>query len=483
MLAVGIGSFLYGCGERQRLDFGTLTNDESPGLAQTSSSSTSFPPSGEAPPVEPTIPSVTPAGSATIAPTATTIAPTATTNPIPSEPVRGKVLDFWGQPVANLSLDVGGITAATAADGTFEAHQVPLVYDVSFVVRLDVEAVETYAWTYQELIDRTPVLYVYRGLPQRRATLRLQLPSLGGGTLPCGAMALDGRHGHEAFAIYQASTPVPVVWRGTDAIAMNVHSLFWEASDANCDVPTLFSGWQQYEVPLLPGDDETLTMADPADSLPVATSQISGTVYSEGEGAIQAALFLRFASGATLPVGRRALGAETSFAFAAPLVDDTTLIVAASRVAGTDYAVDYESYPSGAYSDIEIRLPEPPALVQPLDGAQLAPGAATFEWVSQNSVAMLVVSQAEGFTIQFLVTAQNRVQLPDLSHLGFSFEPGVPYNWGVETNRVAPTVDEWLESPFPLHPFSIDYDSPMGPEITSGAFSHSARRTVSFSSN
>lgn len=396
--------------------------------------------------------------------------------------VRGKIVDFWGHPVPDVMLDVGGVASAAATDGTFRAYGVSEVYDLSFVVRIDGEAIETYGWTYQGLTSREVVLPVYRGLPPRRASLHLELPAVDGGTFPCGAMALGGQRGHDAFSIYQRSTPVSVVWRGVDVLPLNVQSLFWQASDADCKVPVEFLGWRQDEATLYPGGDVTLALPDPNVSNAVGTSNIETVVRSDDEGTLTTSLFLRFANGASVPVSSQTTTSGVSTSFAVPVVDDTTLIVAGTRTgdAVANYAVDYTSFAAGTSLEVELRPEASPSLVQPAAEARLSPGARLFRWQPDNHVAILAVTKHEGFTEQFVVTSNNQIQLPDLSHLGFVPEPDAPFSWTVEFHGAAPTVEEWLETELPLDPFSVDFHSPMGRAVSSGNLARSEARTVYF---
>lgn len=462
---------LGGCGSREQLDFGTITNvEDSEPTAETDVSETAETPHTGAP---------QPA-----APPAATVAPSAT-QPSQRQAIQGRLVDFWGHPVPDVELDVGGVRTVSAGDGSFYAPDVAEVYDLSFVLQIDGEAYETYGWTYQGLTQRAPVLQVFRGLAPRRATLRVELPSEDVRPLPCGSMAFGGQHGHQAFAIYQVSTAVSVVWRGVDAVPLNVQSLFWEPTDVGeCDVPRQFLGWRQHDTVLSPGDDVTLLMEDPAVSRSVLTSSLTALVHSGDEGSLDAALFLRFTNGATLPVTSTTVENGVPFSFAVPVVEDTTLIVAASRsdVNVVDQAVAYTSLAADGLRDIELQPPATPRLLAPVDAARLAPAGAVFEWDNAGSVAMLVVTHQERFMTQFVVTANQRVELPDLSHLGLVLEPDAPYSWDVESHRNAPTVDEWLEAEFPLDPFSIDFATPVGPQVTSGTFARSAIRAISFSS-
>lgn len=481
-LVVGCG-FLVGCWESKRLDFGTLSSTEGkplPNPAHSDSATTSDSANTSAS----TNTGLPPSPAETLE----VPDPVATTEPTVMAPnrelVRGKIVDFWGHPVPNVSIDVGGALTTTASDGTFQAAGVPEIYDLSLVVRIDGEATETYGWTYQGLTDRDVVLPVYRGLPPRRATLRLELPASDGGTLPCGALALGGQRGHDAFAIYQTSTPVSVVWRGVNTLPLNVQSLFWQASDADCKIPVEFLGWRQDETTLDPGDDVTLTLAGPSDGNVVGTSNIEAVVRSDDEGTLTTSLFLRFTNGASIPVSSLTTVPGEVTSLAVPVIDATTLIVAGTRtgVAVANYAVDYTSFTAGSPLEVELRPPTSPSLVQPANEARLSRGATLFHWEPDKHVAILAVTKHEGFTEQFVVTSNNRVQLPDLSHLGLVLEADAAFSWTVEFHGAEPTVEEWLRAELPLDPFSVDFHSPMGRAVSSGRLARSEARTVYFAS-
>ena len=451
------------CGGSARLEFGTLVNDEGEALNTDTT----------APITESDAPELVPA------PSVVTVTP-APTQPAELPPVRGRVADFWGHPVPNVQLDVGGIRTTSGPDGSFQALSVPQVYDVSMVIEIDGEASERYAWTYQELTTRVPVLPVYRGLPPRRATLRLQLPSADGEMFPCGALAFGGEHGHDAFKIFQASSATSVVWRGVEAIDMNVHALFWESGDpANCDAPETFTAWRQYQRLLEPGSDVMLLVENVGPDSETSTRSIEATASNEGTGSLEASLFLRFPNGATLPVVSREVAADTAFSLPAPVIDETTVLVAASRVGAADYAVDYQTLGSASSSAVALRTPRAPTLTRPAAEARGPVDTTVFEWAS-DSVSVLVVTELDAFHAQFLVTSKNRVTLPDLSHLGFELAPDVPHSWDIEVHHPAPTVDEWLEVEGGLDPFSTNFSSPVGLNASSGQFARSEVRRIFF---
>lgn len=467
---------LVGCWESKRLDFGTvIVTDSPPRPSPTPGMSTN--PGASTTAAQPTSTGLT---SDELAPTTSAAATDETVTPL--RPVRGKVVDFWGHPVPNVALDVGGILSATASDGTFQVDDVPAVYDISLVVHIDGEAVETYGWTYQGLTYRDVVLPVFRGLPPRRATLRLDLPTSSDGTLPCGAMALGGKHSHDAFTIYQTSTPISLVWRSVDVLPLNVQSLFWRASDADCKVPVEFLSWRQDDTTLYPGDSVTLALAGPSDGNALGTSSIEAVVRSADEGTLTTSLFLRFENGASVPVSSLATASGGVTSFAVPVIDATTLIVAGTRTgdAVTNYAVDYASFAAGSPLEVELRPPTSPSLAQPADEGRLSQGSRLFQWEPDDRVAILAVTRQEGFSEQFVVTSNNRVELPDLSHLGLVLEPDAAFSWTVEFHGAAPTVEEWLQAEVPLDPFSVDFHSPMGRAVSSGSLARSEARTVYF---
>lgn len=440
----------------------------------------------------PTAPSDVGSTSPTRDPTDTS-APSSTPDTTDAPPgfVRGQLLDFWGHPVPNIELDVGGVRAVTAADGMFTADDVPEVYDLSLVVHLDEEARETYGWTYQGLTSRRVVLPVYRGLPPRRAKLRIDVPNLeppiDDRDYPCGALALDGQHGHQAFSIYQKSMPLSVVWRGPTELSLSARGLFWEPRDPGCAVPARFLGWQRQHVNLRPRDESALAFDEVSESRPVTAATLEGTVSLDAatsDGAVEAgrasaSLFLRFSDGATIPLGSTDLE-NGRFSFVAPIVDDASWIVAASHTLDGDYAVHYDRVAPSQAVRVALQPPPSPRLLQPPDRASVRPNEATFEWAASGHVGVLMVTQHEAFTVQFVVTANHSVTLPDLSHLGFTLAAGEPYTWGVEVHAPVSSVDDWLDRPFPLDPFSIDFQSPMGPSQTAGKLARSGGRQVEF---
>src|SRR5690606_18614637 len=110
---------------------------------------------------------------------------------------------------------------------------------------------------------------------------------------------------------------------------------------------------------------------------------------------------------------------------------DASWIVAASHTLDGDYAVHYDRVAPSQAVRVALQPPPSPRLLQPPDRASVRPNEATFEWAASGHVGVLMVTQHEAFTVQFVVTANHSVTLPDLSHLGFTLAAGEPYTWGV----------------------------------------------------
>jgi hypothetical protein len=382
-------------------------------------------------------------------------------------------------------LDVDGRRTTSNEQGEFEVLQVSAVYDVSLVVRIDGEAQEMYAWTFEGLTDRALTLPVFRGLPPKRATVQIKSLDSSGTSAPCGVTAMGGRHGHDVFGLYP-ELKASVVWRSLEGINLNVQTLFWQPLvSGDCDVPGEFQGWQPRELSLLPGSEVVLQLTGPEGSRAVSTAAVRGVIQSNEAGAIATSIFLRFGDGATLPVVSSEVAGhgQDAFTYIAPVVDDTTLIVAASRggIGAPDYAVAYEERRGVDDHDVELWLPAPPTPLEPAAGDRVLLDRA-FSWQGDD-VSLLVVTQDDAFVGQYVVTANGQATLPDLSHLGFQLRVEVPHRWTVEVHRAVGTVDEWLGTPGGgLNPFSSDFNVPVGPAVGSGDFARSTARTVVFAS-
>ncbi len=469
-LGLCVGWSALGCGDRAQLNFGRLNADDG----------------GDIPLVAPSSPSTVSIG-ASQSPSVTDATASAALAPLTPDlgPVMGRVVDFWGHPVPQVQLDVDGRRTTSNQQGEFEVLQVSAVYDVSLVLRIDGEAQEMYAWTFEGLTGRALTLPVFRGLPPKRATVQIKSLDSNGTSAPCGVTAMGGRHGHDVFGLYP-ELRASVVWRSLEGINLDVQTLFWQPLvSGDCRVPGEFLGWQPRELSLLPGSEVVLKLTGPEGSRAVPSGAVRGVIQSNGAGAIATSIFLRFGDGATLPV----LSSEVSghgldaFTYMAPVVDDTTLIVAASRggIGAPDYAVAYEERRGVDDQEVELWLPTPPTPLEPA-AAVSVPLDRAFIWQGDD-VSLLAVTQDDAFVGQYVVTANGQATLRDLSHLGFGLQVDVPHRWTVEVHRAVSTVNEWLETPGGgLNPFSSDFNVPVGPPVGSGSFGRSTARTVVFAS-
>lgn len=461
LLVLFPGLVASGCGERTRLELGESRPWDLAG-------SNSSPASG--------VPSAAASSSDERTDEATT---DATREMLPAAGVRGRVVDFWGQAVPHVALDVDGQVVRADVDGVFEVNEARKIYDVSLVVHIEGEARETYAWTFEGLTRRDPLLQVYRGLPPRRATLRFTRLGAADRTPPCAALAISGEHGHDAFA-FNEDARISFVWRGPRVLDASAEVLFWEPpSTGDCGAVEAYLFPDSRVLRIQPGGVYDVEVRDPVAAQTMATSTITGRVVAAEP--VTMSLFAQTSGGSSVPIPSSPV-VNGGYTQEVPLVEDATFVVAASRggFGAVDYAVSYVMGVQPGTSDVDLALPSVSSLTSPPADARVARGE-SFEWEPTGVVSLFSVSEEQAFVTQYVVTRRSEVTLRDLSHLGATWNHGAEHRWAVERHGAVASLDEW-SSGFSLDPFSVDFAVPVGPHRKASHFARSALRSVRFDS-
>lgn len=394
------------------------------------------------------------------------------------ELVRGKVIDFWGHPLASVTVGIGEQQTQTDEDGTFTIPNVGPTYDAELVVRLMGELVEVYGWRYEGLTRRDPTLQVYKGLRQREAQVKFAVKGIDEGTFYAEA-AIGGIDGHRAYPVTSVTQSL-AAWRGSPSIEAPVHVLSWDKPEV-ARIPQTYRSHTHQKVTLTDqGVAHVALDLTFNGTLPVAN--ISGSVHTARARDWVQLVFARFDEGPSISLVSELVtqSLEATFVYPAPVIDGMSLTVAAREnvnVARAGYSTAYVSGVGPGEDVGTLELPEPPDLQAPAEGATDVTTATVFQWQTDGGTSVIVFEDMQVFQAVYVVTSATFATLPDLSRLGLFHSDGGAYTWAVEVHGTSTTTDELASEQGFLDPFSGDLNYPMGLHRGKGRFGRSTTRT------
>jgi hypothetical protein len=460
-----VGFFVQGCGEER--DFGndrtntTQNNEtteaetsESPGPTQapentteevlvSSSPSQVWPASTEAlgevtlpdPQTDDRAATSEPNSEPTSSAAADTSAPT-----IVAGPVQGRVIDFWGNPVPNLDINIEGKHATTDDAGAFELEVNGETYDVSFVVEI-ANPHTVYGWRFEHLSRRDPTLQVYTGLPVRETTL---LTTFGNELSPNDLVGLGiGTENANASRVLSGPTYVTPDWRGPTQTLANLHAVWWSTEETS-ELPTAYVGYYETSIALTESEDSEVVLEFESARLDV--DNVSGSVAYESAVARTNAVYVQFQDGASIQIVDD--GNPTSpdeFLYLAPSLPNASLIVAVSEGEGwgASYAMSHKRGIAPGTLDVALDLPLPPKQSRPVVGDGSVTWDTEFGWTLQetnNKVVLIHVEDASYMQGLYIVTDRPTTHLPTFD--SFELRKGGEHLWEVETHMDCASTDD-----------------------------------------
>ena len=394
--------------------------------------------------------------------------------------VVGQVLAHDGTPLSGVLVHADGELTATRSDGTFTLAGISSPYTLT----LGGGDTEPWVHAYEGLTSATPVLApkVAGGLPFD--FLGSVTGSVwGGGPLPSDqvvVVCVEGRtfpvQGCGRATGGDTSYTAPAFWSSGGAVApVRVHALRTRVDALGR--PVAYLGYETHEADVLHQSSPTTVDVLPQGALDA--SRFHGTIVPAGGGMLlTSGAWVRLDGGFAIPFFTQAPGAGY-LDMNAPHLGNGDALVAGWADHPTGWAMGWLTTP--ITQEFDLRLPEPPSLLGPVDGALgVTPatefraiggptGAKEFAWSPLSGVGGPVVS---------LTTARDVARLPDPTVVGFAFVPGGAYDWrvvGVAADGVDAAAGVSL-SPL-LYAVFYGYGDLSG-LLGSGAFAISLTRTV-----
>ncbi len=342
--------------------------------------------------------------------------------------VSGQVLDGSGQPLANLTVLVGGKSTTTDTGGNFTVTGVTTPYDAIIV-----ETANKVATVYAQLTRSDPKLLDFgsNGSPATH-TATLGGAIVGGDPLSTAGTitAISWGSVESSTGSYVTSTPYsfPVSWSGPTGTTGSVHGLQWTV-DGNGTVTGYRSHGVKPGVSLTAGG--TVSDADVLLTVPTTTSVSATITAPAGYTIADRSAYLTFADGAYFPVSEDAL-ASSAFSLPVPSGIEASVIMNATATESVRNSITTAQLSGLApgTSGAALTLPSPAVATAPADGATGVDTTTDLVWSPVlGGVHVLFLSGAGNDPAFAIVSGGTQTRIPDLSAQGLGLPSGRPYDW------------------------------------------------------
>lgn len=392
--------------------------------------------------------------------------------------VTGKVIDRWGVPVGNATVQIDAAQVSTDDKGVFSVGDVAATYDLSLLVEGD-------GWVYQDLTRRDPTLQVYRGHASHytyvdvtssnavlatndRLSLSAGMPT---GTTEYAGIGVD------------SSVSLRPQWEGPTTTPSVIHGLEWTRSAAT-QLPVSYKAYDSKPLALADGVDATLTLnlvPKAIVSMPV-TGSVTPRPTPIDDGSRTNSVFVRFKSGASIQVVDHTPTSD-GFSYVVPTLADSSITVAAWE--GSYYGplgmVHRDGLSPGDATGA-LKIPAPPSLLTPPGGATTVDETTTFSFKASpdNAGAFVVIIHSLDTNKRlFIVTSRQKLtKLPSVVDGAWLLEHGSGagtqsrYEWWVETHGSFATVDAMTGPSGYVDEFGVEYITPVNLHHEDGTYTY-----------
>jgi len=392
----------------------------------------------------------------------------------PDDPtVRGRVVDFWLAPLANVPVTIGTTTVTTNAQGTFTVPAVAPEYDADLVVSWPGGQRGVYGWRFEGLTRRDPTLQVYKGRENRSRRILIDAQ---GETLNASrilTVAVASPNGLSIFEDIGSQLNSDAGWEGPVSVQAHLHALLWEF-DTN-DLPTVYRSYDTLAVTL----DENATM-DPmllpnlADET-ITSGSVSGSVTTSNTTDRANYAMVRFSDGAVIQVVNDYPGGN-SYSYVLPALPSSTLTVAASYGYSSTgaYGVAHREVSAPGQTGVAITIPDAMAQVAPVTGITNVGPTNQFSWSGSAGPCVFHAEDVSFYQGVYVVTSRRTITLPTFG--SFALRAGGVHNWRVERHGARTSVDALATPEGYLDSFSRTEDHGEGPSGGDGTYTISTGR-------
>lgn len=422
---------------------------------------------------EPPAPTPETSGAPVVSAEPSSEAPETSAPPAADGPVQGRVIDFWGNPVPNLDINIEGKHATTSEEGAFQIEVEGETYDVSFVVELS-NPRTVYGWRFEHLSRRDPTLQIYTGLEPRETTMLTTFGSeLAANDVVGLGLATDNAN---YSTLLTGPTYVTPDWRGPAQTLANLHALWWSTEEES-ELPTSYAGYYETSLALTQAGDSEVLLEFESSRLDV--DNVAGSVAFESAVARNNFVYVQFQDGASIQLVEDDNPASSeAFTYLAPSLPNSSLIVAASEGEGygSSYVMSHQRGIAPGTLDVALALPLPPKHGRPVAAETEVTWDTEFNWTlpqTSNKVVVIHVEDADYMQGLYIVTDRPTTTLPTFD--SFELRSGGEHLWEIETHMVCANTDECAGDEGFLDPL-INASSGIAKWARDGAYAASGTR-------
>ncbi len=400
----------------------------------------------------------------------------------PSLPIEGRIIDFWGHFVPDVTVAIDAAETVSDAEGRFTLRAVP-PYNVSLAVRIRGEVTEVYGYHFVGLNRQDPTLQIFKGLPQRTSPLTIRVSGIDEHPRWVGEVALGGQHGQRAYTV-TPNAEVSAGWRGPSEHTSNLQVLVWETSEVDRRVPESFLFWQMGSLSLIDSVAATMDVELPANPTPLSANEVRMVTENAPGTSHIAASYVRFDGGPSIALSQipRLSDDPLPFVTLAPQLSDASVTLAAISGNGahdTPFSIVYANQVQGGDS-ATLTFGASSELVTPPDEAKEVALSTNFSWTHTAATYIATFEDLDVYQTVYVITSEPNAVVPNLEALGIYYPHGGAYRWAVESHGNARDLDELCSPPGYLDPFSGDFHYPMGPRRGAGRYWRAASRSFVF---
>lgn len=363
----------------------------------------------------------------------------------PDDPIKGKVIDYFGNPVAEAVVACNDTTTVSGSDGEFELPSVAEgAYSISVVVEVErVEGIERAGYLFVGLTRRNPTLQVVRGLPEERGDITRNVDGV---TFPLPSTEqipfdFASSHGGLSGVLDSDGATSAAAWEGPSEVSGDVHAIRLERATTAPQLPTEYLAHDSAPLAVAAGSETSFTL-DLGSSGVLASDTISGTVTGFGPGARRNQVFVRFIDDAAVQVVDHDMP-EAAYEYLVPSIPNASITLAAMRgnLASPPYAVRYRDGIAPGVSGVDLDVPLPPTQVAPDHQAEGVNDTTVFSWTGPDIVYMFYAKRMGVLEYYYVITTAKQITLP-LAEPDFpALSAGTTYFWYVATHHEHATVD------------------------------------------
>ena len=377
-----------------------------------------------------------------------------------SPTVTGRVVDFFLAPIASAPVTIEGLgTVLTDDEGEFVFDDVPLTYDVEFVLQPEGRA---YVYRFESLTRRNPTLQVYSPGYREYGSVLVTYENL-----PAGPETASQAYASPVTGsiMRPSGWQYGVDWIGSKEVSTTLHALQWEEGNEGED-PT-YTSYAATGVTMDGMGVEEITLGGWR-----AVDDTARAIASVSQTGAELSMFLRFDDGASIELWSDVL-VGASQEYLVPAIPGSAITISASNTTAQGELLLAHVTVDAGQNVPEIELPPAVTLLGPATNVTVDEDT-RFTWnaPSDSPCVMLYIESVSYYSGARVVTCDAEATLSE----SFALYAAEDHVWHVQTHGSYSSIDAMTTSRGYLDSFSYELDAPSGKNQGPGTYTQSQQR-------